>query len=235
MLRLARRTVAVATLLVATLLAAGPAFADDPATSAPATSPSPAATHWACLDEKAGYEPQGPCQLIVDAKTVCKGDAPYLQYDVTALGTPNTTTTLVWGDENGKHYTMSDLPLHGEVLWPGAAVDADGHATDWPGWTLVDGVWVEHDEWDWVRPQVPLTFHVNPSAQIPASYPEATAPCANPPTVQTAVLAEDDRSAVLAMTGSDARHLGLVAAALVVLGGLLIVARSRSRKRTAER
>ena len=42
-------------------------------------------------------------------------------------------------------------------------------------------------------------------------------------------------SAVLAMTGSDARHLGLVAAALVVLGGLLIVARSRSRKRTAER
>ena len=235
MSRLTRRVTAVAALLVVSVMTAGPALADDPTlTPSPSTSAGP--TGFACLDEKAGYEVSGVCQLIVlKAETVCRGDVPWLDYSLEPEGTPNVTTTLVWGDENGKHYTMADLPLTGSVMWPGAEVDADGHATDWPGWSLVDGVWVEHDEWDWVRPQVPLTFHVNPSAQIPASYPEATAPCANPPTVQTAVLAEDDRSAVLAMTGSDARHLGLVAAALVVLGGLLIVARSRSRKRTAER
>ncbi len=230
MSRLTRRATAVAALLVVSVMTAGPALADDPTpTPSPSTSAGP--TGFACLDEKAGYEVSGVCQLIVlKAETVCRGDVPWLDYSLEPEGTPNVTTTLVWGDENGKHYTMADLPLTGSVMWPGAEVDADGHATDWPGWSLVDGVWVEHDEWDWVRPQVQLTFHVNPTATITAYYPEAAAPCAGPPT--TEVLAEGDAegSAVLAMTGSDVLHLGMAAAALVALGGVLLLVRRRGHR-----
>lgn len=230
MSRLTRRVTAVAALLVVSVMTAGPALADDPTpTPSPSTSAGP--TGFACLDEKAGYEVSGVCQLIVlKAETVCRGDVPWLDYSLEPEGTPNVTTTLVWGDENGKHYTMADLPLTGSVMWPGVEVDADGNATDWPGWTLVDGVWVEHDEWDWVRPQVQLTFHVNPTATITANYPEAIAPCAGPPT--TEVLAEGDAegSAVLAMTGSDVLHLGMAAAALVALGGVLLLVRRRGHR-----
>jgi hypothetical protein len=34
-------------------------------------------------------------------------------------------------------------PITGQQLWPGAAVDALGEPTDWPGWTeLPDGSWI---------------------------------------------------------------------------------------------
>ena len=105
MTRLTRRAAAVAVLLITSVLAAGPALADDPPSS-PDTSPSP--TGYACLDEKAGYEVSGVCQLIVlKAETVCRGDVPWLDYSLEPEGTPNTTTTLVWGDESGQHWLVT--------------------------------------------------------------------------------------------------------------------------------
>ena len=238
MSKFARGVGALAVLLATTVIGALPA-------SAASSSPSPSAgatasTGYACLDQKAGYQAAGVCQLtVLEAQTVCRGNVPWLDYALKPDGTPNTTTTLVWGDENGTHVTMADLPLTGSVMWPGVVLDAKGNAIDWPGWTLVNGVWVEHDEWDWVRPHVQLTFHVNPTATVTANYPETTALCANPP--RTAVLAADDptpttTSAVLAATGSsDAEPLVLATAGILLLGSLLLGLRAMLRRRASTR
>lgn len=232
MLRLARRSSAIIALLVAGLFTAAPAMAADPSAS-PSTSAPTAPTGYACLDQKAGYEVSGPCQLTVRVEAICKGDAAYLSYQLTPEGTPDTTATLVWGDPNGTHVTMSDLPLSGTVLWPGTVLDASGTVTDWPGWTqLPDGSWQQGDQWSWVRPTVPLTFQVNPTASVTATYPGVGTGC-NPPT--TAVLA-DGGSAVLASTGSnDLAPLALAAGGLVVLGALVLGTRAALRRRSATR
>ena len=231
MVNLARRAALVTVALAVALLTAGPAMA-----STPPASPSPTAspTGYACLNQEGGYAASGVCQLVVlKADTVCRGNLPYLDYSLQALGTPVTTATLTWGNPNGQHVTMTGLPLTGSVLWPGAVADAQGNAIDWPGWTLVNGVWVQHDQWDWVRPSVPVTFEVNPSATITAHYPEETAPCADP--VSTAVLA-DSGSAVLASTGtSDATPLMFGAAGALLLGALLLALRAAARRRSASR
>ena len=226
MLRFAHRSVAVAAVLLTTLAIAGPAMAADspstPATSSPAATPGPSG--YACLDQEGGYAATGVCQLVVlKAVAVCRGNAPWLDYAVEPQGTPNTTVTLVWGDPSGPHsFTQANLPLSGSVLWPGTVVDAQGNVTDWPGWRLVNGQWVQGDDWNWVRPTVPVTFKVNPPEQ---------APCADPP--RSEVLAEDS-TAVLAATGtSDAGPVMLAAIGVLLLGSLLLGLRVIVRRRAA--
>lgn len=243
MVKLARRAALVAFVLATAVLSAGPALAAAPTDTSTPSSSETATSHtgYACLDEAAGYAPTGACQLVVTADPVCRDNVPWLDYSVKPEGTPNTTTTIVWGDENGTHYTMPDLPLTGSVRWPGTEVDAQGNPTDWPGWSLVNGDWVEHDQWDWVRPSVPLTFHVNPSATVTVSYPDSVAPC-GPKQAVTAVLAADDvattptSSAVLAATGSsDATPLLLTAAGLLLVGSLALGVRATVRRRSSAR
>jgi LPXTG-motif cell wall-anchored protein len=74
--------------------------------------------------------------------------------------------------------------LTGRMLWPGAAVDSEGVATDWPGWTLADdGVtWVTDPSDAFLRDGLSIEVTVNPTANATVSYPEATAACAGPPT-----------------------------------------------------
>lgn len=236
MLRFAHRSVAVAAVLLTTLAAAGPAMAADspstPATSSPAATPGPSG--YACLDQEGGYAASGVCQLVVlKAVAVCRQGAPWLDYAVEPQGTPDTTVTLVWGDPSGPNsVTQANLPLSGSVLWPGAVVDAQGNATDWPGWHLVNGQWVQGDDWNWVRPTVPVTFTVNPQATVTVTYPPETAPCADPP--RSEVLAAEDSTAVLAATGtSDAGPVMLVAIGVLLLGSLLLGLRVIVRRRAA--
>lgn len=236
MLRFARRSLAVAGVLLTTLAVASPAMAagsrSTPATSSPAATPAPSG--YACLEQKAGYAASGVCQLVVlKAVAVCRGNAPWLDYAVEPQGTPNTTVTLVWGDPSGPHsFTQANLPLTGSVLWPGAVVDSKGNATDWPGWSLVNGQWVQGDEWNWVRPTVPVQFKVNPEATVTVSYPPEGAPCADPP--RSEVLAAEDSTVVLAATGaSDAGPVMLVAIGVLLLGSLLLGLRVIVRRRAA--
>lgn len=228
-----RAGLAAVALVGALMLGASPASA----TVTPTPTPTPTPTGFACLDGEDSYGARGVCQLTVKADTVCIGDLPYLEYTLEALGTPNTTASAVWGDPNGTHHTMTDLPLSGRVLWPGAVEGPNGEALDWPGWTLApDGyTWVEHDEWDWVRGGVPVTFQVNPSAQIIAVYPEATAPCADPPTTVVSAADEpgDPQTAVLSATGSESLRVALAAGGLLIAGGLILFVRSSLRRRAA--
>jgi uncharacterized repeat protein (TIGR01451 family) len=81
-------------------------------------------------------------------------------------------------------YTLKDGALNLEnVLWKGAAVDANGSATAWPGWTQPSpGVWVQVNSGG-VRPGMFAVVSVNPTATTAAVYPPAASPCANPPGV----------------------------------------------------
>ena len=141
-------------------------------------------------DEEVEVEPTLDITIL---SPVCDGDVPYLSYDVDVTGTPNATVTVTFlhPTDPSQNVVYADLPLSNihvagdastGVLWPGAVVDAAGNPVDWPGWSLVDGVWVEGDEFDWVRPSVAVLFEVNPSQQILVDYPPASPVCnANPP------------------------------------------------------
>jgi hypothetical protein len=237
-LSFARRSAVVVAVLLGSFVAASPAMAANrPAAPAASSSPSPTGhTGYACLDQQEGYAPSGVCQLVVvKAVAVCRDGAPWLDYAVKPEGTPNTTTTIVWGDASGPHsLTQASLPLTGSVLWPGVVRDSQGNVTDWPGWRLVNGQWVQGDEWSWVRPTVSVTFHVSAQATVTVAYVPDQAPCANPPTA--VVLADTGGSAVLAATGaSDAEPLMLVGVGVLLLGGALLTVRALLRRRDSAR
>ena len=109
---------------------------------------------------------------------------PYLDYEVEVIGTESDTLTITFlhPTDPTQNVVYSDLPFSGSLLWPGAEVDDEGNPVDWPGWSFVDGVWVEGDEFDWVRPSVQVLFSVNPEATVTVDYPPSSPDCdANPP------------------------------------------------------
>ncbi len=143
------------------------------ATVATSATPSPSPSQeYGCLQDSDDYGPPGPCELQIQLlKPFCDNDVPKLSYAVKAIGSPNTTVTITWINPGGADFVQSDLPLTGTVLWPGAVVDDNGNAVDWPGWTLLpDGTWVEGDQWDWVRPDTQVKFEVNPEMTVDVTY-----------------------------------------------------------------
>jgi len=169
-----------ACLLVLLVPAAANAAAPSRVVSA---SPSPSPTVYGCLVGEDEYGAQLPCELKVEVLTpICDNDVPKLKYKVVAVGSPNTTVKITWINPSGDDYVQSDLPLEGTILWPGAVQDSAGNAVDWPGWRLENGVWVEGDQWDWVRPSVSVLFEVNPHMTVNVAYPPSSPDCNdNPP------------------------------------------------------
>lgn len=263
-MRLGRRAVVAALTVLLLGVGAAPAVAaavapaspvlttpaDPEATDPEATDPETTDPEDACLTQGTddGYAPPGRCELVIASATaVCLEDVPYLQYDLDAYGTPNTTTTITWVNPSGQSVVMSGLPLSGQVVWPGVEF-ADGEVVDWPGWSqAADGTWVPHDEFDFTRPQVTLTFEVNPEASTVVSYPAATTTCNAPEsgtlgvTTTSDVLAAPDtaavagvtyRSQVLAVTGSNSWQLAAVGGATVLAGLALVLVAARRSHRT---
>lgn len=115
----------------------------------------------------------------------CIRDAPYINYTIVAVGfVPDSpSATLVVRDRNGAVVdTFTTTSLSGRFVYPGASVDAQGNATDWPGWTTADdGSWVPDPSDAHLREGVTVEVTVNPTATAAVSYPAAGAPCANPP------------------------------------------------------
>ncbi|MCG7286794.1 LPXTG cell wall anchor domain-containing protein [Cellulomonas sp. ACRRI] len=246
--------VATAAAVLAPVAPAFAAPAAPAAVSAPAAVPAPVVAIGDCenpspTDTPAdGYAPPTRCELgVARAEAICLAAAPALSYAVEPVGTSSTTLTITWHNPGGADLVQSGLPLSGQVYWPGTVV-VDGVVTDWPGWTqLPDGSWTEHDAYDYTRPEVEVTFEVNPSATTVVSYPPASAVCANPPQSQVAgvvvtseVLAAPDAaapedvraaSAVLAVTGADSTPLLVGAGLMLLAGGLLVAIPLRRRHR----
>ncbi|PZX93217.1 hypothetical protein DOS84_12770, partial [Flavobacterium aquariorum] len=124
--------------------------------------------------------------MTVAGEAICINDVPYFSYTTTANNfTPVNGLTLTWTDSNNNVVaTMTNLPLNGKVLWPGAIVDENGNGIDWPGWLLLDnGQWVEgSDGFENLRPTASVTFTLNPSETIIANYPPSDPKCTSRPT-----------------------------------------------------
>ncbi|MBA2954706.1 hypothetical protein GON03_10255 [Nocardioides sp. MAH-18] len=129
-------------------------------------------------DEQCPLTPGG-----VDAS--CVGSVPYLAY---SLDLPRgfetdeaTPLTITFVNPDGPDHAITDLPLSGRVLWPGASATPP---LMWPGWDLVDGEYVNvgDQRFGWTRDGITVRFKVNPEYSTTLNYPPATVACANPPT-----------------------------------------------------
>ena len=123
--------------------------------------------------------------MTVTANSYCSNNIPYVSYTVTADNfTPNNLLTVKWIDSaNNVVATQSNLPLSGNILWPGAIVDNNGSGVDWPGWILTNGQWTEGaDGFEKTRTAVTMEFSLNPTVNVTVAYPPATPQCNAKPT-----------------------------------------------------
>jgi hypothetical protein len=165
------------------------------------------------------------CELIPGAiEAVCQGDVPYLGYavDLPAGATfngenPVTITFLHPG--GGESYVVTDQPLSGTILWPGASAE---EPKQWPGFVRnEDGSYTETEgNYAWTRDGVEVLFEVNPSYSTVVTYPPATTACANPPVAPVA--AEDVAGAAPTSNGPQLASTGATVAGAVGFAALLV-------------
>jgi hypothetical protein len=130
----------------------------------------------------------------------CVNDVPWLYYSIqtTDSVTPGPVT-VTWTSGDGTLTKTETIPadaLTGRLLWPGAAVDANGIPYQWPGWRplteqdltdppvpgdrfldLILDEDVETYPWrDMVDPAT-IVFSINPSQAVLALYPMAMPSC----------------------------------------------------------
>jgi hypothetical protein len=118
--------------------------------------------------------------LIVNFKSICIRDTPYLSYTITPVNfTPTSasaaTITIRRFMDNSLVEVKNNQPLTGTFLWPGAVVDAQGNPIDWPGWDFVNGEWIQIN--DGLRPYLKFEASVNPVASTTADYPGPQPAC----------------------------------------------------------
>jgi uncharacterized repeat protein (TIGR01451 family) len=136
--------------------------------------------------------------LDVDAFTECVQDAPWLDYTIEArnLDVSGREMQVNWIDADGNvvHTDLVDIASDGTVtgrlLFPGAAVDADGDGIAWPGWR--PALAGETPDWEnlvldetlpsyGLRSGASVEFVINPSTAVSITYPPASADCAETP------------------------------------------------------
>jgi uncharacterized repeat protein (TIGR01451 family) len=133
--------------------------------------------------------------LAVAATPECVSDAPWLTYEIDAhnLAVGGRELTVTWADALGTviHTDTvaigSDGLITGRLLWPGAEVDSSGRGVGWPGWR--EALPGETPDWEnlildptaygyGLRSGAQVTFSINPETTVTATYPPATADCA---------------------------------------------------------
>jgi uncharacterized repeat protein (TIGR01451 family) len=137
--------------------------------------------------------------IELTATDLCVNDAPWAQYDFDVFGISGyqpSQVTYTWvnvDDPNNEIVVGGPTQFtadSGYLLWPGAAVTPNvipttaptGPAdptwpmpTAWPGWELVNGVWIESDVPE--TPQLVLRVSINPTDEFVVDYPPATPNC----------------------------------------------------------
>jgi hypothetical protein len=171
------------------------------------------------------------CPLIPgDIGSRCIGEVPYLAYDLTlpeGFTTDDPTPlTITLVNPEGEDYVFVDQPLSGAALWPGASATPP---LQWPGWELVNGVYVETDgNFAWTREGITVIFEVNPTYQTVVPYPPESSICANP---QNPTPAGTPPTGGLAATGSaDMMPWGFGGAAALAFGLTLLMMRRFARR-----
>lgn len=185
------------------------------------------------------YPPPPEPTLEVTANAFCIGDVPYLSWEAehsteSAGSELDGSLTLSFLNPSGKDHVLKNQPLSGQILWPGAAADSEGKGTDWPGWKLVNGEWVEGDEWDWVIPTADVEFTASPSVVLTVEYPLPSAICAGPPSTPPPAgpdpeEEDDGLPDLLGLTGSQLGGALAGVAGLLGLGAVLVAVRRRTQ------
>ncbi|WP_062292825.1 hypothetical protein [Demequina phytophila] len=132
---------------------------------------------------------------------VCTADAPFLQYDIKLDDPDNVSTddgtatiTFVHPKNPAKNWSTTVDIGSGRILWPGASLDANGVANNWPGYRYVPSkdAWVSvgNGNYGWTRSDnTQVIIQVNPSKSFTVSYPPATPVCnSEPPETVVSVL-----------------------------------------------
>jgi hypothetical protein len=170
------------------------------------------------------------CALVPGAiEAVCEGDVPYLGYEVAlpegvTVDAENPLTITFLHPSGGENYVVTDQPLAGTILWPGASAE---EPKQWPGFVRnEDGSYTQTEgNYAWTRDGVQVRFEVNPSFSTVVDYPPATSTCANPPVAPVA--AEDvtapGQSSGPALASTGATVAGAVAFAVLLVGGGALV------------
>jgi uncharacterized repeat protein (TIGR01451 family)/gliding motility-associated-like protein len=143
--------------------------------------------------------------MTITANSYCDNNAPYVSYNVVADNfTPTGLLTINWIDSaNNIVATQNNMPLSGTVLWPGAVVDSNNKPTDWPGWVLVNGQWIQgNDGFELTRPAVTMQFTLNPTQSVVVNYPAAVAGCNAMPTFGIQAGNEDEVTLADGLNGS---------------------------------
>ena len=132
--------------------------------------------------------------LSVTSSAACVLDAPWFEYSIDArnVDTAGQTLTVTWRDGSGRVIKVDEVPLDGgdiggALLWPGAAVNADGVGVAWPGWRaalpgetpefenlVLDPALAEYG----LRSHTEIQLSINPETTVEVSYPPATPECA---------------------------------------------------------
>ena len=143
--------------------------------------------------------------MTITTNSYCDNNTPYVSYTVVADNfTPTGLLTINWIDSaNNIVATQSNMPLSGTVLWPGAVVDSNNKPTDWPGWILVNGQWIQgNDSFELTRPAVTMQFTLNPTQSVVVNYPGAVSGCNARPTFGIHAGNEDDVTVADGLNGS---------------------------------
>ncbi|REA57738.1 hypothetical protein DSL64_22640 [Dyadobacter luteus] len=136
-------------------------------------------------------EPVTP-KLTVAATPTCIKDVPYVSYNVTAnFNTSGESAQIEWINSNGKViHTNNSQPLNGTIIFPGAAVDANGVASAYPGWHQASaGKWEPITDIfsSLLDPGATIRVTVGTSETVGITYPQSTATCRTSPSVSLPV------------------------------------------------
>ncbi|MFT4229872.1 MAG: cell wall protein [Microbacterium sp.] len=179
------------------------------------------------------YTPTTSSTLTLAGSTVtteCGSDVPWIAFDVALtdpddLATSRTAYLTLSDGSSSVDITLGELEddaLSGSVLWPGASVDGTG----WPGWTEVDGEWVETSgNYAWTLGDITATIHVGDAAvAVPLSYSSVDSACATPTALS------DESPSALATTGGTLSLVALgIGVSALAIGSVLMVRQRRAQ------
>ncbi|MFC6354745.1 DUF5979 domain-containing protein [Luethyella okanaganae] len=154
---------------------------------------------------QAGYDGRNPSISASDSAAILADGAKQVD-----------TITIPAGWTPGQTIT-------GEILWPGAAVDANGNGIAWPGWRqLPTGQWVldPSSPFSELREQSVTEFRMNPTTAGTTVYPPVGPNC-NPGPTQPSM---PTSSTPLAVTGFDGVQPFAVGILLLGLGAVILIA-----------